>query len=297
MRCPISRPATVRLVFPQWQGGYDETAYPGQIYAFGSSLLNFLAPKTSDPVLEVPVPAWHEGMEAPKEGGVFYRSMILQQMEAATALLAAHKPDRVITLGGDCLVSQAPFAYLNERYEGDLGILWIDAHPDITTPKDFDHAHAMVLGNLLGDGEPAMAAMVQRHVLPSQVLYAGVDNVLAHERATMDKLGLKAVPSASLMQDSSAILDWIAASHVTRLAIHLDLDVLDPAFFTSLLFVNPDVPDPIEAEHGKLRLAHVVRILQDVEAATQVVGLSIAEYMPWDALNLKKLFASLAIMH
>lgn len=292
----MTRPATVRLVFPQWQGGYDETEYPGQIYAFGSYLLNFLAPRSDAPVLEVPVPAWYEGIETPKEGGVFFRSVIMQQMAAASSLLAAYQPERVITFGGDCLVSQAPFAYLNERYEGNLGILWIDAHPDITTPKDFDHSHAMVLGNLLGDGVPAMAAMVKRHVLPSQVLYAGVDNVFSHERETMDRLGLKGVPSKDLMQDSSGILNWIADNHLARVAIHLDLDVLDPVFFRSLLFVNPDVPDPIESEHGKLRLAHVARILKDVEEITQVVGLTIAEYMPWDALNLKKMFAGLSIM-
>lgn len=292
----MTRPATVRLVFPQWQGGYDETEYPGQIYAFGSYLLNFLAPKSDAPVLEVPVPAWYEGIETPKEGGVFFRSVIMQQMAAASSLLAAYQPERVITFGGDCLVSQAPFAYLNERYEGNLGILWIDAHPDITTPKDFDHSHAMVLGNLLGDGVPAMAAMVKRHVLPSQVLYAGVDNVFSHERETMDRLGLKGVPSKDLMQDSSGIQTWIADNHLARVAIHLDLDVLDPVFFRSLLFVNPDVPDPIESEHGKLRLAHVARILKDVEEITQVVGLTIAEYMPWDALNLKKMFAGLSIM-
>ncbi|MBT1538899.1 hypothetical protein B7R78_0017875 [Ralstonia solanacearum] len=30
-------------------------------------------------------------------------------------------------LGGDCLVDLAPFAYLNERYDGALAMLWIDA--------------------------------------------------------------------------------------------------------------------------------------------------------------------------
>lgn len=166
----MTRPKTVRLLFPQWQGGYDETPYPGQIYAFGSHLMSFLAPQNDDPVIEVPVPAWHEGIEAPKEGGVFYRSVIMKQIEAATAILEERQPERVITFGGDCLVSQAPFAYLAKRYGDNLGVLWIDAHPDITTPADFDHSHAMVLGNLLGGGEPAMAGMVERKLLPSQVL-------------------------------------------------------------------------------------------------------------------------------
>ncbi len=291
----MTRPKTIRLVFPQWQGGYDTTPYPGQIYAFGARLLAFLAPQNDDPVIEVPVPAWHEGIEAPREGGVFYRAVIMKQMEAASAILQEHEPERVITFGGDCLVSQAPLAYLAERYD-NLGVLWVDAHPDITTPRDFDHAHAMVLGNLLGGGEPAMAAMVKKKLTPSQVLYAGVDNVLPYERRTMDEMGLLTIPSSAIMKDSAPVLEWIERNGLDRIAIHLDLDVLDPAFFKSLLFTNPDVPDPIEAEHGKLRLAHVARLLGDVGRAAHVVGLTISEYMPWDALNLKKMLAGLEFM-
>jgi arginase family enzyme len=27
-------------------------------------------------------------------------------------------------------------AYLNTRYGGDLSVLWVDAHPDVVTPKE-----------------------------------------------------------------------------------------------------------------------------------------------------------------
>lgn len=67
----------------------------------------------------------------------------------------------------------APFADLNERYEGDLAILWVDAHPDVMTPQHFPHAHAMVLGNLLGEGDPEFAKRVARPVKPERVTYAG----------------------------------------------------------------------------------------------------------------------------
>ena len=51
----------------------------------------------------------------------------MKQIEAATAILEERQPERVITFGGDCLVSQAPFAYLAKRYGERLGVLWIDA--------------------------------------------------------------------------------------------------------------------------------------------------------------------------
>ena len=108
---------TLRLLMPQWQGGYDESEFPGQIYPLGARLLAWLAPESDAPLVEVPVEPW-TGAAPVKEGGVFYRQELLRQMQAARSIIDAHTPDRVITFGGDCLISQAPFSYLNERYKG-----------------------------------------------------------------------------------------------------------------------------------------------------------------------------------
>lgn len=289
---------TLRLLMPQWQGGYDESEFPGQIYPLGARLLAWLAPESDAPLVEVPVEPWTG--DAPdtisKEGGVFYRQEILRQMRAARNIIDAHAPDRVITFGGDCLISQAPFAYLNERYAGKLGVIWIDAHPDVTTPKDFDHAHAMVLGNLLGEGEPVMAGEVALHVKPEQVALVGVDDVFSHEREAIDRFGLKVIPSKDILGGSDAVTSWIRAQGFERVAIHLDLDVLDPAIFRSLLFANPNVEEHIESEWGKVRMRDVARVLQDIAAQTDVVGMSFAEHMPWDALSLKTMLDGLPFM-
>jgi arginase family enzyme len=46
------------------------------------------------------------------------------------------------------LVDLAPIAYPNTRYEGKLGVLWVDSHPDVTAPKAYPNAHVHVLGAL-----------------------------------------------------------------------------------------------------------------------------------------------------
>lgn len=286
---------TLRLLYPQWQGGFNESEFPGQIYPLGARLLAWLAPESSAPLVEVPVEPW-TGAEPSKEGGVFYRQEILRQIRAARNILDAYAPDRVITFGGDCLISQAPFDYLNERYAGKMGIVWIDAHPDVTTPKDFDHAHAMVLGNLLGAGEPLMASEVKLPVKPEQVALVGVDGVLSHERETIDRFALKVIPSKDIMSGNGAVTAWIREKGFARVAIHLDLDVLDPAVFRSLLFANPNVEKHIEAEQGKTRMQHIGSVLKDISAQVDVVGMSFAEHMPWDALSLKKMLSELPFM-
>ena len=65
-------------------------------------------------------------------------------------------------------------AYLNRRYGGNLGVLWVDAHPDVLTPKDFAHAHAQVLGALLGRGDPDLVAEADMPLKPPRVMYAGL---------------------------------------------------------------------------------------------------------------------------
>ena len=42
------------------------------------------------------------------------------------------------------------------------------------TPKEFNHEHAMVLGNLLGHGAPSFAKTVKAPFRPNQVLYVGL---------------------------------------------------------------------------------------------------------------------------
>ena len=61
-------------------------------------------------------------------------------------MIERENPDKIITIGGNCIVSLAPFDYLHGKY-GDTGIIWLDAHPDVSTPQDgYAYAHAMVLG-------------------------------------------------------------------------------------------------------------------------------------------------------
>lgn len=271
---------TVRLLMPQWQGGNNGIPYP-----MGARLLAWLAPESDAPLLEVPVEPY-DGSMLVMDDGIVGRKAIVKQLRSARHLLDAWEPDRVIVFGGDCLVSQAPFDYLNGRYGGRLGVLWIDAHPDVTTPKNFAHAHAMVLGNLLGEGDPGLAREVRRPLDPKLVMFAGVDDILDYETETVTRLGLRHTGSRELADDSAPVSRWIKDNDIRHLAIHLDLDVLDPRFFRSLLFKNPAASEPIDVFNGKMTFGQVTRLITDVAAQTDVVGMSFAEHMPWDDINL-----------
>src|SRR5699024_9517603 len=85
-------------------------------------------PRHSGPTETVPV-----SLEEPAEGtsaGIESRAAILASLTAAQEAIARHAPERILTLGGECAVSVAPFAALAEKYGEDLAVVWIDAHPD-----------------------------------------------------------------------------------------------------------------------------------------------------------------------
>lgn len=276
---------------PQWQGGNNP------VYHFGAKLLAALAPEEAGiPEIEVPI-APDDGTALASENGVVAQSIVLRQTQAAYEILQKHQPKRVITFGGDCAVSQAPFAYLNERYDGALGVLWIDAHPDVSTPEFFPHEHAMVLGNLLGEGDPRFAAEVKLPLASSHVMYAGLQETLPKESEILKRLNLQAAGAAALAGDSTPVLDWLKAQKIVHLAIHFDLDVLDPKLFRSLYFAEPGAAEIESVASGKMTFAQVARLIGDVSKQTDIVGFTFAEHLPWDALNLHNFLKALPIFN
>lgn len=292
------RRKTLRLVMPEWQGGdYDLSVGSGELYPLGARLLAFLAPRSGCETVEVPIAPYRPDHAREKENGVVNQQAVLTQMRAARAILEAKQPDRVVCFGGECLVSYAPFDYLNGRYKGKLGVLWIDAHPDVSTPANHDREHAMVLGDLLGGGDPVMAKEVRHPLKPSQVLLVGMEGFDSpKEVENIRAFGLRVLPPKDVAANSDAVLAWVRENGVENLAVHLDLDVLDPATFFSQLTNDPDATEKYPTVKGKLHMAQVTRLLRDVSAHTNVVGLTIAEFFPWDALHLQKMMSQLEIM-
>jgi arginase len=289
---PTTPQTTLRLNLPQWQGGNRHDYY------VGSQLLAWLAPPANGPVETVPVPEPTPGETLAVENGMLARAALLQQARAARQAIEKHRPDRIVTLGGDCLIDLAPMAYLNTRYEGRLGVLWVDAHPDVLTPKDSAHGHTHVLAALLGRGDPELVGEVAAPLHPSRVMYAGLDSWTAIEDEVISGLGLRRAGSDVLVISSAPVLEWIASEEIRQLAVHFDVDVLDPKGFGPVLFNDPGAPANAWANvpRGQLTPDHVVRLLHDVAAACDIVGLAIAEYIPWEVIATRNLLRRLPLL-
>ena len=157
---------TIRLIYPQWQGGIVSHWMPdipaedsSRGYYLGAQMLNMLAPQSGQKVYEVPVSQDITDREV--ENGMMDRKFIIRQTGAALDILEKSEPERIVTLGGECSVSVVPFTYLAKKYNNDVAVIWIDAHPDINLPGDnYKGYHAMALTACMGMGDEELIKML-----------------------------------------------------------------------------------------------------------------------------------------
>lgn len=280
---------TLRLTIPDWQAGAKEEYY------FGAQMLRLIAPKAKNQIERCVAVAEPQGMPLTEENGVAGQSAVMDNVKNAKSVIKEVQPDRIITLGGNCLVSQAPFDYLHGKYGDKLGIIWFDAHPDISNPQMFNHEHAMVLANLMGKGDPALNDLTEHPFSPQDILYIGLQPLTAEEVPQMEKLGLSYAIQGEKMLSNKEIAAWLSNHGYTKIAVHWDLDVVDPTDYHSLYFNEPGVPMFAGASCGRMKFAAVAEKMIALQEMADVVGFTVAEYLPWDAIRLKKALAALKI--
>ena len=275
----------------QWQGGdivrwVPEIRNPDDAargYFLGAQLLAFLAPHSSVQTLTVPVA---DGIaERRVTDGVLDRDAIVAQTRAAVSMLRAGDPDRIVTFGGDCSVSAAPFAFLAGKYGDDAAVIWIDAHPDITLPGDaYSGYHAMALAACMGLGDAKILAELPARIDPSRVLLVGLRDWERDEiRARQRELGIAHLAPQDVAGDSRAVVEWLESCGASKVLIHFDLDVLDPADLVAAVGVVPD----------GMTVDQVVRLIGDIARAREVVGLTVAEPMPRTAVRIRDMLKRL----
>ncbi len=284
--------STIRLIYPQWQGGMVDHWMPdipaedaSRGYYLGAQLLNFLAPKSSQETIEIPVSLDINDRQTDK--GVSARRVILKQTKAALEKLCETNPEKIVTLGGECSVSVVPFTFLAEKYPDDVAIVWIDAHPDVNLPYDnYKGYHAMALTACLGMGDEEIIRTLPGRYDASRALIVGVRSWDDGMKERQKELGIKGLSPEEVAEDSSAILEWLKSTGVSKVVIHFDLDVLDPAEIIAGVGVEPD----------GMKINEAVRVINDIASEYDLVGLTVAEPMPRVAIKIRNMLNQLPLI-
>lgn len=283
---------TLRLLYPQWQGGIVSSWMPdidpedsSRGYYLGAQLLNFLAPKNGQKEVEVPISL--DINDRATENGISSYQVILKQTKDALNLLEQNNPDRIVTLGGECSVSVVPFTYLASKYPNDVAIIWLDAHPDVNLPYDnYEGYHAMALTACLGIGDSTIMNVLPTKIDASRALIVGLRDWDEGMKERQERLGIKSLSPDQITNNSESILDWLKETGATKVVIHFDMDVLDPN----------DVFAAVAPIPNGIKIDEVVRIINDINTKYDIVGLTIAEPMPRVAIKLKKMLDQLPLL-
>lgn len=289
----MNKNSIIRLLYPQWQGGNIAGLLPelepdkaSRGYILGSFMLNFLAPETKNQTLTVPV---SDNINRIEENGILGYKEILKQTKDALKIIEEANPDKIAVLGGECSVSVVPFTYLAKKYNNDIAIVWIDAHPDITLPEDktYNGYHAMAVSAITGKGDEKIIAELPAKINTDRILFVGLRDWERQQIKDRQKeYGIKHLTSAEVSQDSKKIIEWLKALNTRHVAIHFDMDVLDPKEIIAAVGV---------VQNG-MKISEVVRVINDIAKEFDIVGLTVAEPMPRIAIKLKNMLEKLPLM-
>lgn len=277
----------IRLLYPDHVSGGLETYY------FGANLLQHILPANpNQPTVVVNVTP-PDGKEKSVTNGIFAEDEVLAGIKDAQKKIEMESPDRIITIGGNCMVSLAPFDYLHGRY-ANTGIIWIDAHPDVSTVNDgYSNAHAMVLGSMLGHGASQLAAQVKNGFFHSdEILYVGLQPLHDYQERFLDDVGVTYRIQDNDFVDNEEIKAFVGKFR--HILVHFDIDVLDERFFHSTYFANPELVGD-GAGGGKMTMEKLTDVLHCIVDNSDVVGFTIAEYLPFDEHKLHKMLSSIAL--
>ena len=151
----------------------------------------------------------------------------------------------------------------------------------------------MVLGSLLGYGAPDLAGLMENEKFsPQDVLYIGLQKLHGYQKEFLDGIGVQ-----YRVQEESRISDDEIrrfSGKFDHLLVHFDIDVLDEKLFHSTYFANPELTGD-GSGGGKMRLEALSQVFQCIQESADIVGFTIAEYLPFDEYRLHQTLSKVKI--
>lgn len=163
----------------------------------------------------------------------------------------------------------------SSAYHKELGLIWIDAHPDINTDKTTatGNIHGMPVAALLGMGEEKLTKILTNDVKlkPQNIVMLGLRDIDPPELEHLVKLNIKYYTYDEMMRRGiSECLDESISylSHLENVHISFDIDAMDPD-------VMPGVSVPVP---GGFNIGEALSIMKRLMAELPIVSYDIVEF-------------------
>ena len=195
----------------------------------------------------------------------------------ASAVADACRRSRLpCVLGGDHSCAGGTWSGVARTLQGELGLLWIDAHMDSHTPgtSHTGRLHGMPLAWLLGQDDDPLYGLASRVLQPQHVCIVGVRSFEPEEAERLERLGVRVFHFEEVTRRGLAAVFGealgIVSSGTERFGVSIDLDVITPNEV-------PHVGTPVA---GGLTSAALARELQRIAAHPALAAVELVEYSP-----------------
>jgi arginase len=223
-----------------------------------------------------PVRRWFPDRQHPRAQHVdAVREVVLE-----TAGRVASAEGTALVLGGDCTIGLGTLAGLQTRVDDRVGLLYFDLHADMNVPSSVREGALdwMGLAHALGvdDAEPALAEAFHRTPLlePRDLWLFAHGSDTDFEREQIERFAIRRTSVQEVAVDPAGAASHVVDSfgnEVDRLAIHLDVDVVD--------YMDLPVSENADRNQG-LSFEATIQALRTFLAHTAVAGLTICEINP-----------------
>ncbi len=278
-------------------GGQNEGAVDGPI-----TLKKRLSQSIDDIEL-----SWGTILSAPNNSLTLNSSTAMSEISKLAAELASvvgrslDRNEFPVVIGGDHSCAAGTWSAVSSHLNGDLGLIWIDAHMDSHTPETSPNGwvHGMPLAALLGLGDESLVSIVdvRKKLKPENLCLIGVRDYEPEERLLLERLKVKVFYSEHVEKKGIHNVLSEALAHVTdgtsKFGVSIDLDGFKPNHAPG---VGTPSPGGIDSEEFLDAFSTVV-------GHPSLVAAEIAEYNPHEDLHdktyllIKSLLESLMQVH
>jgi arginase len=250
-----------------------------------------LALQNDPKILEgLPIHWVWENMIYPPEGS-FSRLGAMDAISEVCQKLAYEVNDfianeqKFAVIGGDHSIAMGTWSGMAHalRKEGNIGLIWFDAHLDSHTPSTTEsgNIHGMPVAHLLGYGETALCTLLDSDpkLRPENVCFIGIRSYEAGELQLLKKLNVKIFFIEEVLEKGMMAVMQEAIAHVSRhttaYGISIDLDGIDPV-------EAPGVGTP---EENGVKADDFISSLSLIHNDPKCLGVEVVEFNPGQDKN------------
>jgi arginase len=199
----------------------------------------------------------------PRSKTKYLREIVSAAVELKREVYQSARDARIpLVLGGDHSLAMGSVAGVAKNHgarKERIGLIWLDAHGDINTPKTttMGQLHAQPVAHILGMGHRALLALGDRvpMVEPSHAVLVGVRDLDPGERVTLRERGIRVFTMREIDEMGMAAVTReairIATSGTAGFHLSFDVDVMDPQYAPG---VGTPAPGGVTYREGRLAM-------------------------------------------